>query len=97
MIVVTVGIGGASVLQSRNAPTLRVQLGSRAVSKLPFLLAADQGLYEKYGLTVDLNLPPADFEGAVVNPGLVGRAWRRLLRGRWETDVYLNGGHPRDR
>ena len=94
LIVVTVGIGGASVLQSRNAPTLRVQLGSRAVSKLPFLLAADQGLYEKYGLTVDLNLPPADFEGAVVNPGLAGRVWRRLLRGPWETDVYLNGATP---
>ena len=93
-MVIAAGVGGASILRSRDALTLRVQFGSRAVSKLPFLIAADRGLYEKYGLTVDLNLPPADFGGAVVNPGLVGRAWRRLLRGRWETDVYLNGATP---
>ncbi len=44
---------------------LRVELGARSVSKLPFVIAADRGLYQKYGLDVELWMPAPDFEGGI--------------------------------
>lgn len=63
---------------------LRVVMGSRSVSKLPFVIAEDQGLYEKYGLDVHLWMPPPDFEGG---KQVRGKAPRR-------SDISINGATP---
>ncbi len=44
---------------------LQVELGTRSLSKLPFVIALDQGLYEKHGLDVRLFMPSPEFEGGV--------------------------------
>lgn len=82
------------MLLSDEGLPLRVELGSRAVSKVPFLIAADQGLYVKYGLDVDLRMPNADFEGGLGDPPLVRRAMDRILGNRWRAEVFLNGATP---
>ena len=63
---------------------LRVVLGSRSISKLPFVIAADQGLYEKYGLDVELWMPRPDFDGGVE---IRGAAPSR-------PDITVNGATP---
>jgi len=63
---------------------LNVELGGRTVSKLPFVIAADQGLYEKYGLDISLKLPPPD------NPGGV----RANPAGPWKSDIFVDGLTP---
>jgi NitT/TauT family transport system substrate-binding protein len=73
---------------------LNVELGSRAVSKVPFLIAADEGLYAKYGLDVDLRMPAADFDGGLGDPPFLRRAMERVLGNRWRAEVFLNGATP---
>lgn len=71
---------------------LRVELGTRGVSKLPFVIAKDQGLYEKHGLDVELWMPPPEFEG-----GREARRdlWTRLrLRDRVPADIFVDGAGP---
>lgn len=76
---------------------LRVDVAARSISKLPFVIAADQGLYEKYGLDVALQIPPPDFEGGRISgaDGLFRRTWRRL---RWQPeppfDILVDGWTP---
>ena len=83
--------------------TLNVELGGRSVSKLPFVIAADQGLYEKYGLDVSLKIPPAsDGRGIDATPRRFIRRWWP-----WQHDIFVDGltpnivkqvervGHPR--
>jgi ABC-type nitrate/sulfonate/bicarbonate transport system substrate-binding protein len=80
-----------------DAIPLRVSLGARSVSKLPFMIALDQGLFEKYGLDVSLDVPPPDFKGGIeVNAdGLLARTWRHL---RYQTpppfDILVDGHTP---
>jgi ABC-type nitrate/sulfonate/bicarbonate transport system substrate-binding protein len=63
---------------------LNVELGGRTVSKLPFVIAADQGLYEKYGLDVTIKLPPPSYPGGIAaNPG-----------GDWASDIFVDGLTP---
>jgi NitT/TauT family transport system substrate-binding protein len=78
---------------------IKVQLGTRSISKLPFIIAADQGLYEKYGLDVDMVMPPPDFDdGRYLHPGIFTRISRRLdsMFGHyeWEPDIYVDGLTP---
>jgi hypothetical protein len=76
---------------------LRVNLGARSVSKLPFVIAWDQGLYAKHGLDVRLDMPPPDFDGGIeVNAdGLLARTWRRLrFREPPPFDILVDGGTP---
>jgi ABC-type nitrate/sulfonate/bicarbonate transport system substrate-binding protein len=49
-------------------PHVQVVLGTRSLSKLPFVIALDQGLYEKYGLDVELWMPPPEFPGGISLP-----------------------------
>src|SRR5579885_481565 len=44
---------------------VKVELITRAVSKLPVLIAYDKGFYKKYGLDVRLWMPPGEFPGAM--------------------------------
>jgi hypothetical protein len=78
---------------------VNVELGTRSISKLPFLIALDQGLYEKYGLEIDLRMPAPSFEGGKGwYPDLFSRISRRLKRMRgtyqWERDFYIDGLTP---
>jgi NitT/TauT family transport system substrate-binding protein len=63
---------------------LEVELGSRSVSKLPFVIAADQQLYRKHGLAVRLWMPEPDFNGGRELPG------QRPNR----PDISVDGGTP---
>lgn len=76
---------------------LRVFLGSRSVSKLPFVLAMDQGLFEKHGLDVRIQMPSPDFEGGIesTSDGPLIRAWWRLrYREPPPFDITVDGGSP---
>lgn len=73
---------------------LRVDLGSRSISKLPFLIAADQGLYEKYGVDVDLRMPAPDFGGGRGERRLITRVLDELLQRSQRRDLYSNGATP---
>ena len=67
-----------------NLIPLVVQMGARSVSKLPFVIAVDQGLYKKYGLDVNLWMPPPDFEGGKQVPGKEPE----------RADISINGATP---
>ena len=85
----------------RDLISMQVEL-SRSVSKLPFVIALDQGLYEKYGLDVEVRMEPPEFDGGIHLPssGKVGRIWRgfRRITGQqeiWNPDISINGGNGR--
>jgi ABC-type nitrate/sulfonate/bicarbonate transport system substrate-binding protein len=69
---------------------LNLELGGRTVSKLPFVIAADQGLYEKYGLDVSLKIPrPYGDRGINSIPDrFTGRLWP------WRHEVFVDGLTP---
>jgi len=83
----------------RNLISMQVDL-SRSVSKLPFVIALDQGLYEKYGLDVQVRLGPPDFDGGIRMPsksiGARIRRWIRFKTGRqvmWKPDINISGAN----
>jgi hypothetical protein len=85
----------------RKLIPLKVELGTRAVSKLPFVIAEDQGLYEKYGLDVELRMPAPAFEGGIStnSNSLPERVWRRIrsIGGDhvpWKSDILVDGLTP---
>jgi ABC-type nitrate/sulfonate/bicarbonate transport system substrate-binding protein len=75
---------------------LVVDVPGRTMSKLPFVIALDQGLYEKHGLDVELRLPPPEFEeGIQAQPRFVPRVLRRLgLQEEPPPDIIVNGHTP---
>ncbi len=73
---------------------LNVKLGSRSVSKLPFVIAEDQGLYEKYGLDVDLRMPRPEFEGGRATRGLLTRIIDRIRKPNWTPHIIVDGATP---
>lgn len=84
-----------SCADSRNLP-LVVRVSSLSISKLPFVIAADQGLYEKYGLSVEFVTGPPPFEN-----GRSGEAslWKRVGRELGilndpQIDILVNGATP---
>ena len=75
---------------------------TRSVSKLPFVIALDQGLYEKYGLDIEIRLAPPDFDGGIWMPSnaIVPRIWRRIrsITGTavpWEPNIWVSGANSR--
>ncbi len=77
---------------------VRVELASRSVSKLPFVIAMDQGLYEKYGLDIQLRMPSADFEGGIAAPNTLTR-WAEFVAIRlgarsWRPEISVDGATP---
>jgi ABC-type nitrate/sulfonate/bicarbonate transport system substrate-binding protein len=73
---------------------LRIELGARSVSKMPLLIAADQDLFEKYGLNVDLRMPPPDFEGGLGERGWLRRGVDTVLNINPVRDMMSNGITP---
>ena len=69
--------------------TLVVEVPAASISKLPFVIAKEQGLYAKHGLDVDLRLP-AD-ESAAKKLWLRGV---RKLTGTQAVDVRIDGHGP---
>lgn len=69
---------------------LNLELGGRTVSKLPYVIAADQGLYEKYGLDVSLKLPrSSNGRGIDSIPDRFTRRWWP-----WRHEVFVDGLTP---
>ncbi len=60
----------------RELIPMQVEL-SRSVSKLPFVIALDQSLYEKYGLDLEVRMGPPEFDGGIDLPStnLFARVW----------------------
>jgi ABC-type nitrate/sulfonate/bicarbonate transport system substrate-binding protein len=82
---------------NKGSIPLRVSVEGRSISKLPFVIAWDQGLYKKHGLNVRLKMPPPDFEGGIVvrADGLLTRIWRRLRRKpEPPADIIVDGHTP---
>ncbi len=85
----------------RNLISMQVDL-SRSVSKLPFVIALDQGLYKKYGLDIEVRMEPPEFDGGIWMPsdGIGARIWRRIrsITSRqelWNPEIYVSGGNGR--
>jgi ABC-type nitrate/sulfonate/bicarbonate transport system substrate-binding protein len=94
-----IGLGAAGTLVVAADPfsdrlPLRIELGARSISKAPFLIAADQRLFEKHGLDVDLRMPPADFGGGLGERGWTRRVFDRVLDRYPRTDMVSNGATP---
>ena len=73
---------------------------SRSVSKLPFVIALDQGLYEKYGLRVEVRMEEPAFEGGISMPSdsITARIWRRLRlvsgqQASWSPNIRVSGAN----
>lgn len=93
--VITTGIltGGPPIFPN-DLPTLRVELGSRSVSKLPFVIALDQNLYEKYGVDIEIWMPAPEFKGGTNTFSRWTRGLaNRLGIGSWEPDIIVRGGN----
>ncbi len=66
---------------------------------MPFVIAADQGLYEKYGLDVEIKMEPPAFDGGIRMPsnGIGARIWRRIrsITGQelWKPDIRVSGAN----
>jgi NitT/TauT family transport system substrate-binding protein len=85
---------GASLIacSANQRLTLRVRLGTRGLSKLSFVIAYDQNLYEKHGLDVDLRIPSPEFDGGrEQSAGL----WDRLgLGDSLPAEIVIDGATP---
>jgi ABC-type nitrate/sulfonate/bicarbonate transport system substrate-binding protein len=72
-----------------------VGLAALSISKIPFVLAMDQGLYEKNGLTVELWMPPPHSEKIRVYADPLTRLWRAIgLNTPKAPDIYIDGATP---
>jgi len=86
--------GVLALFGSRDLLPLRVELGSRSVSKLPFVVALDQGLYEKYGLDIELWMPEPDFDAGINTLTRWSyRQFERFAIKSWEPEVIVRGGN----
>jgi ABC-type nitrate/sulfonate/bicarbonate transport system substrate-binding protein len=54
-----------SLAQEEALPKIRIELLTRAVSKMPVVIAKDQGLYEKHGLDVEIWMPEPEYPNAI--------------------------------
>ena len=80
----------------RNSISLIVNVTATSISKLPFVIAMDQGLYAKHGLNVEMRLPTPESEGRMV---AYGNFWGRVpnMLGISESsraDISIYGGNP---
>ncbi|MDA2933957.1 ABC transporter substrate-binding protein [Acidobacteria bacterium AH-259-D05] len=63
---------------------LRVEMLTRSINKLPFVIAEDQGLYRKHGLDVKQWMPPPEFEGGI----------EVAMERPEDPDISVDGGTP---
>ncbi len=88
---------GVACTADQELIPLVVNVQGRSMSKLPFVIAEDQGLYEKHGLDVELRLAPPEFEGGIeTHPPFWTRVWRRLgLQEVPDPDILVSGHTPK--
>jgi ABC-type nitrate/sulfonate/bicarbonate transport system substrate-binding protein len=67
---------------------LKVEMGDVSINKIPFLIALDEGLYEKYGLDVDM--VPFSAHAADVHKIKGREKHRRDI----DADIRVGGGSP---
>ena len=79
-----------------NLLPLVVFVQGRSMSKLPFVIAQDQNLYQKYGLDIEFQLAPPQFDkGIIPRAPLLTRIQRRLgLVERPYPDIHVDGLTP---
>lgn len=73
---------------------------TRSVSKLPLIIALDQGLYRKYGLDIEVRMDEPDFDGGKHLPSKshLARTWRRIrlatgFEAEWSPEIVVNGAN----
>lgn len=88
---------GAGCTSGQDRMPLIVAVPARQMSKAPFVIAADQGLYEKHGLDVELWLGEPAFEGGVKTHLRLWTSVRMLLglEEAPEPDITTDGYTPR--
>ena len=87
---------GVACTAGQGPLPLVVDVPGRTMSKLPFVIALDRGLYDKHGLDVELRMPPPEFEGGTETHA---RFWTRVLRlvglqKQPSADIIVNGQTP---
>jgi ABC-type nitrate/sulfonate/bicarbonate transport system substrate-binding protein len=87
---------GVACTASQELLPLVVDVPGRTMSKLPFVIALDRGLYEKHGLDVELRMPPPEFDGGTeTHAPFWTRASRLLgLQKQPSADIIVNGQTP---
>jgi ABC-type nitrate/sulfonate/bicarbonate transport system substrate-binding protein len=70
--------------QQQELPRVRIELLTRAVSKLPVVIAQDQGLYRKHGLDVEIWMPEPEYPNAITID----------VERPEEPDLSIDGGTP---
>ena len=85
----------AAACSGARAPRLIVNVRSYSVSKLPFIIAMDQGLFDKHGVNVELRvLDPDDPSVAMVKGDLWIRLWRRFISRGPGPEIEVDGDAP---
>ena len=82
-LLIVLAASGVACSTGQDRIHLVVDVPGRSMSKFPFVLAQDQGLYEKYGLDVELQVPL----------GFWQRVWRRLDLLE-DSDIIVEGHAP---
>lgn len=70
--------------QQQELPKVRIELLTRAISKLPLVIAQDQGLYKKHGLDVEIWMPEPEYPNAITMD----------IERPEEPDLSIDGGTP---
>lgn len=79
---VVASAGSLALAQDKLIP-VKVELLTRAVSKMPVMIAYDKGFYKKHGLEVQLWMPKGEFPGAIEFGEEIERP-----------DISVDGGAP---
>lgn len=90
LIVMTAFLSTTLTTTARAQDALSVELGDVSLTKLPFIMAADYGIYERNGLQVRQYITPAaakaiEAKGVKVPPENIGRE---------QGDINIGGGSP---
>jgi NitT/TauT family transport system substrate-binding protein len=86
-----------TALSCGESESLKVIIGLPAlsISKMPFVLAVDQGLYEKHGLTVEMWMPPRGSDASRVYADPLTRLWRATgINTPQGPEIYIDGATP---
>ena len=79
----------------RETQKVIVRLPALSISKVPFVIAYDQGLYAKYGLDVEIWMPPFGKHTEEVYASPLTRLWRMTGIGvPKRPDIFVDGATP---
>jgi ABC-type nitrate/sulfonate/bicarbonate transport system substrate-binding protein len=82
---------GSAPAQSPQPLPVTVELGDVSLTKLPFIMAADNGIFEKNGLKVDMFITPRAAK-AVVSAGVIVPP--QYIRDNAVGEINIGGGSP---